>query len=542
MNSISLSSAFRFEYVPPESTRTRRAFQVVIALLALVPACGRLHFDPLGGDVAGDGGPEADGGFVGRSETYLKPSNAPIGQEFGWSLAMSEDGSTLAVGAWTESSAATGINGNQADVSELGSGAVFVFTRVGATWTQQAYVKASNTGTYDQFGTSVALSADGSTLAVGAFAEASAATGINGNQADNSASQSGAVYVFTRAGATWNQQAYVKASNTNVSDRFGWCVALSSDGNTLAVGASLEASAATGVGGNQADNSAVSAGAVYVLTRAGTAWTQQAYVKASNTNANDQFGKNLALSSDGNTLAVGATHESSAAIGVNGNQSDNSLVESGAVYVFTRAGTTWSQQAYVKASNPGSIDSFGASVAVSSDGNTLAIGAALESSAATGIGGNQADNSAVSAGAVYVLTRAGTTWTQQAYIKASNTDASDALGWNIAISADGNSLAAGAPGEASATTGIGGDQADNSKIRSGAAYMFHRAGTSWTQLAYVKASNTDASDQFGLAVALSGDGKTLAAGADAEASAATGIGGDQTDNSATGAGAVYIIE
>src|SRR5262245_24489491 len=111
-----------------------------------------------------------------------------------------------------------------------------------------AYVKASNTGAGDQFGSSVALSADGSTLAVGAWLEDSVAAGIGGNQADNSAPAAGAVYLFTRSGTTWSQQAYVKASNTGANDWFGSSVALSADGSTLAVGASREDSAATGIG------------------------------------------------------------------------------------------------------------------------------------------------------------------------------------------------------------------------------------------------------------------------------------------------------
>ena len=126
------------------------------------------------------------------------------------------------------------------------------------------YVKASNTGASDEFGYSVALSADGNTLAVGAVGEDSNATGVNGDQTDNSASRSGAVYVFARSGASWTQQAYVKASNTGADDRFGYSVALSADGNTLAVGADYEASNATGVNGDQTDNSASDSGAVYL--------------------------------------------------------------------------------------------------------------------------------------------------------------------------------------------------------------------------------------------------------------------------------------
>jgi len=136
-----------------------------------------------------------------------------------------------------------------------------MFTRSGTTWTQQAYIKASNTEAFDNFGDSVALSGD--TLAVGASSENSNARGIGGNEADNSAVGSGAVYLFTRSGTTWAQQAYIKASNTDVDDHFGWTVALS--GDTLAVGAYGEASNATGIGGNQADNSATDSGAVYIL-------------------------------------------------------------------------------------------------------------------------------------------------------------------------------------------------------------------------------------------------------------------------------------
>jgi cysteine-rich repeat protein len=235
-----------------------------------------------------------------------------------------------------------------------------------------AYVKASNTEGSDYFGYSIALSADGTTLAVGGVIEDSAATGIDGDQASNAAQQSGAVYVFVRSGATWVQQAYLKASNTGAGDDFGFSVALSADGSTLAVGAIAESSAATGIDGNQADNTASVSGAVYVFTRSGATWSQQAYVKASNTGTSDQFGWSVALSCDGSTLAVGARLEDSAATGIDGNQADNTITDSGAVYVFTRSGATWSQQAYAKASNPGANDHFGISVALSGDGSTLA--------------------------------------------------------------------------------------------------------------------------------------------------------------------------
>jgi len=199
-----------------------------------------------------------------RPNDYLKASNSESTDWFGQSVSLSADGNTLAVGAPNEDSNATGIHGNQADNSARGSGAVYIFVRSGSGWTQQAYIKASNAGPFDGFGASASLSGDGNTLAAGAWWEDSNATGVNGNQADNSARDSGAVYVFVRDGTDWTQQAYVKASNTGADDIFGHSVSLSGDGNTLAVGAYVEDSSATGIDCNQADNSASASGAVYV--------------------------------------------------------------------------------------------------------------------------------------------------------------------------------------------------------------------------------------------------------------------------------------
>ena len=315
----------------------------------------------------------------------------------------------------------------------------------------------------DLFGYSVSLSGD--TLAVGAVGEASNTTGVNGSQSDNSASWSGAVYIFTRSGTTWSQQAYLKASNTGAGDRFGHSVSLS--GDTLAVGAPNEDSIGTGVNGDQSDSTlTIMSGAVYVFTRSGTTWSQQAYLKASNTGAGDSFGDSVSLLGD--TLAVGAGGENSNATGMNGNQSDYSASESGAVYVFTRNGTTWSQQAYLKASNTERGDSFGYSVSLS--GDTLAVGARGEASSATGVNGSQSYNSrTIESGAVYVFTRSGTTWSQQAYLKASNTGRDDRFGFSVSLS--GSRLAIGADREDSSATGINGDQKDDGATESGAVYV-----------------------------------------------------------------------
>jgi FG-GAP repeat len=411
-------------------------------------------------------------------QAEVKASNSEAEDSFGCAIALSADGNTLAVSACAEDSSATGVGGDQANNGAKDSGAAYVFTRSGATWTQQAYVKASNTEASDFFGLSLTLSGDGNTLAVGTYFEGSSATGINGNQANNAAMAAGAVYVFTRSGATWSQQAYVKASNTAASDFFGVSVAFSADGNTLVVGAYGEDSSATTIGGPQADG-ATDAGAVYVFSRSGTTWSQQAYIKASNSGVGDIFGASVAISADGNTLAVGAEGEDSDALGVGSDQTNNSASSAGAVYVFSRSGTTWTQQAYVKASNTAANDHFGGTVALSADGNTLAVGAVVgvfgnvgEDSSAKGINGEETNDDAKDSGAVYVFSRSGTTWSKQAYVKASNTGAGDQFGSAIALSRDGSTMVVGARLEDSSATSVGGDQNNDSATDTGAAYLY----------------------------------------------------------------------
>ena len=165
-----------------------------------------------------------------------------------------------------------------------------------------------------------------------------------------------------------SQEAYLKASNSDELDQFGGSVAIS--GDTIVVGAFGEDSEANGIGGDQMDNSASSVGAVYVFVRSGDMWSQEAYLKASNSDESDLFGESVAISGD--TIVVGARGEDSGANGVNGDETDNSASLAGAAYVFVRNGSTWSQQAYLKASNSEAFDRFGNSVTIS--GDTLVVG------------------------------------------------------------------------------------------------------------------------------------------------------------------------
>jgi hypothetical protein len=362
-----------------------------------------------------------------RQQAFLKASNAEANDFFGSSVAL--DGDTLVVGALYEDSSA---DGGETDNSAIDSGAVYVFTRVDGSWRQQAFLKASNAGANDLFGYSAAL--DGDTLVVAAPGEDSSA---NDGESNNEAANSGAVYVFTRVDGSWSQQPFLKASNAEANDFFGYSVAL--DGDTLVVCATFEDSSADG---GESDNEAAKAGAVYVFTRVDSIWRQQAFLKASNAEANDFFGRSVAL--DGDTLVVSAVLEDSSA---NDGESNNEAKTAGAVYVFTRVDSSWSQQALLKASNAESYDHFGYSVAL--DGDTLVVGAFREDSSTDS---GETDNSAIDSGAVYVFTRVDSSWRQQALLKASNAESNDEFGSSVAV--DGATVVVGALSEDSAAGAV----------------------------------------------------------------------------------------
>ena len=507
--------------------------------------------------------PAATGTGPVRQLAYFKASNPEAHDHFGcggafdghagWGVAMSGDGSTLVVGAPHEASAAGGVNANQNDNTAHGAGAAYVYARTGSSWTQQAYLKASNPHMGAEFGHAVAVSGDGSTIAVSAFWEASNATGINGNQADRSIPQAGAVYVFVRRGTSWSQQAYVKASNTgragtadtfSEGDQFGASIALSDDGNTLAVGAISEDS--SGINDNQRDDSAESAGVVYVYNRTGTNWAQTAFVKPANVEGagpgasgafGDMFGYSVSLSADGRTLAVGAFDEDGSATVVNG-PNDNRKGSAGAAYVFVKpVNGFWMQQAYIHGANVEAGDQFGVAVSISDDGNTLLVGSLDEDCLAAGVNPSEpCDNdreSDISTGAAYICVRSGTTWTQQAFLKPHNISENDWFASRLVLSGDGNTAAVPSPLE---------DGLDNRTTESGAVYIFTRTGTTWRQHAYVKHSNSEPYDQFGGAVGLNRDGRLLVATALGEDSSSRGVNGNQVNNGAEESGAAYLFE
>ncbi len=316
-------------------------------------------------------------GTTWTSQARVTASNSGGNDNFGASIDLSGD--YLVVGAYYEDSSSTGINSTSNELAN-NAGAAYVFLRDGTTWTQQAYIKASNAGAGDMFGVSVAIS--DSTIVVGAAYE------------DTGGSDAGAAYVFTRSGTTWTQQAFLTGVNTGANDLFGWTVSIS--GETIVVGAQNEDGSGTGV--NPLSNeSATNSGAAYVFIRSGTSWGQQAYLKASNTGANDNFGGDVAIDAD--TIVVGAINEKGSGSGINP-ASNESIGSAGAGYIFVRINGFWSQQAYVKSSNPGLGDFMGSSVSIS--GRTAVISANMEDG--SGVGINPTDNnSAADSGAVYIF-------------------------------------------------------------------------------------------------------------------------------------------
>jgi len=263
----------------------------------------------------------------------------------------------------------------------------------------------------------------------------------------------GTAYVFVRSGTTWSQQAQLAASDGAGQDCFGYSVAL--DGETALVGAPYDDVGAT-----------TDQGTVYVFARSGTTWSQQAQLVASDGAGQDCFGESVALAGD--TVVVGTSWHDA-----------NATTDQGAAYVFVRNGTTWSQQAQLVAADGASQDRFGYSVAL--DGETALVGAPYDDV-----------DSDVNQGSAYVFVRSGTSWSQQAQLIASGGASQDRFGYSVAL--DGETALVGVP---YSDRGADADQ--------GAAYVFVRSGTGWSQQAQFTAAAGDAADFFGGAVALAGD-------------------------------------
>ena len=296
---------------------------------------------------------------------------------------------------------------------------------------------ASNRASSDSFGWSVALSSDGNTALVGARSEDTTPNTNNG-----------AAYVFIRTVTTWSEQAILVASIPASNDRFGESVALSADGNTAIIGAYTEDTSPN------TDN-----GAAYVFTRTGLSWSEQAILTAALPGTFDYFGNSVALSADGNTALVGALGESTSPSSANG-----------AAYVFTRSGSTWTEQQKLLASDIDTTnDYFGSSVSLSSNGNIALIGARNESTSPN-----------FWQGAAYIFTRSGGTWTQKQKLMASDPEDYDIFGRSVSLSSDGNIALVGAYWEDTSPNTNNGAVYSYTFGGTGTQYVYNSTLQSWT--------------------------------------------------------------
>ena len=397
--------------------------------------------------------------------TKLTASDNERFDNFGYSVSISRDGSTLAVGALSEDP-----NG----ISNAGS--VYVFQNTNATWTEVQKLTASDKEANDWFGYSVSISEDGSTLAVGASSED-----------PNGISNAGSVYVFQNTNGTWTEIQKLTASDKERFDNFGFSVSISSDGSTIAVGAYEEDP--DGISG---------AGSVYVFQNTNGTWAEVQKLTASDKEASDQFGSRVSISEDGSTLAVGAFKED-----------PNGISGAGSVYVFQNTNGTWTEVQKLTASDKEAVDEFGSSVSISEDGSTLAVGASEEG-----------PNGISYAGSVYVFQNTNGTWTEIQKLTASDKETSDKFGYSVSISEDGSTLAVGAFKED-----------PNGISNAGSVYVFQNTNGTWTEIQKLTASDKEANDRFGSLVSISEDGSTLAVGAHYE-----------DPNGISDAGSVYVFQ
>ena len=412
---------------------------------------------------------------------YAKASNTGAADSFGESVAVSGD--IMVVGAPGEDSSSNSINGPQDDNDADSAGAAYVFRRIGSTWEQSAYLKASNAEAGDRFGRHVAI--DGTTIVVAATSEGGPT---------NNLTNAGAAYVFVMDPETelWQQEALLRPSDTGANQNFGQSVSVS--GDAIAIGRSA---------------------AVYIFRRSGSVWVEEERVAGSETNEFEGFGASVSL--EGDLLAIGAPG-----------------FGTGKAYVFRRSGGDWVEDQILRGT--GSNDFFGFRVAAS--GTLVAAGAFFDSSGARGVNPPPTTTTADASGAVYVFSDGPGGWVQEAFIKASNSDEGDQFGYSLDLR--GDVLAVGACLERGGGSGIGADEGDNTASTAGATYVFHRAGKEWVQHFYVKASNNEAGDAFCI-LGLTTD--KMVAGAYGEDSDATGVGGSQGNVTETaGSGATYVIE
>ncbi|WP_431511489.1 hypothetical protein [Variovorax sp. DAIF25] len=419
---------------------------------------------------------------------YLKPSTGSTDNlQYGQSVALSKDGNWLVVAATSVSHA----------------GFIEIYSRRSGQWAFETRLKASNAEVGDNFGSSLSVSKDGSTILVGASGESSSAVKVGGDKADNTVLESGAAYLFERTGTTWAEVAYLKAATSERQEKFGAATALSADGSIA------------WVAGNGSS--------VHGYRKLAGTWS---YFNSAATSIPGE-GRSLAVSDDGSTLAVGMPSDPS------GSQitPDTTAPNSGAVLVLEWTIPTLRKTHYVKENDPHAGNRLGTSVAISANGRVIA----------AGVPGRKVSTENL-AGGVAVLTYYDVVseYVPDAYAFAVQPKSGAEFGRSVALSSDGKVMAAGGPFTSAGSAGIDADLDYSAPNRAGVVIRFAHFGTTWRSTAAATGKVLDNNDFLGQSVAISGDGKTIAAGAPGEDSTATGIGGDFRNNGGIDVGAAYL--
>ncbi|WEL21427.1 ABC-type Fe3+-hydroxamate transport system, periplasmic component [Halorhabdus sp. BNX81] len=388
--------------------------------------------------------------------TKLSAGDGDADDSLGQSVAVSGDGSTVVVGTNTDE-----------DPNGRGSGSAYVYSNAGGSWIQEAKLAPTDGDLEDWFGMSVTISGDGSIAIIGAPGDE-----------DPNGPTAGSAYVFTKAGEDWTRETKLAASDGDAGDRFGRSVAISGDGSTAIIGASWDA-----------DPNGTSAGAAYVFSQSSGSWSQEAKLSADDGEPKDGLGNPVATSRDGSTAIAGTSGGTSA-------------------YLFSKTGGSWTQEAKLAIDDGNVTGGFGWSVTVAGDGSTAIVGVPFE------------EDMLNDSGSAYVFSKAGGSWTQEAKLVPSDRGAGDFFGRSVAIS-DNSAIAT-----VSAITAT-----KSGTFSSGSAYVFTKADGDWTQEAKLAADDSDTGDQLGFSMALSGDGSTAVAGAP----------GDDDPNGED-AGSAYIFE
>ena len=326
-------------------------------------------------------------------ETKLIASDGGAGDLFGYSVAISGDGNKVIVGAYGDDTL-----GSNPTPSDSGSAYIYKYNSGTSSW-DETKLTASDAAAGDLFGYSVAMSADGNSVVVGA------------KYVDDNGTNSGSAYIYKyNSGTSSWDETKLTASDAASGDIFGQSVAMSGDGNKVIVGAPEDD-----------DNSQDDSGSAYIYKyNSGTDSWDETKLTASDAAESDYFGYSVSMSGDGNSVVVGAYSD------------DDNGTESGSAYIYKyNSGTSSWDETKLTASDAAADDNFGISVAMSGGGNKVIVGAYAD------------DNSQYNSGSAYIYKYNSGTW-DETKLTASDAAVSDFFGISVAMSGDGNSVIVGA--------------------------------------------------------------------------------------------------